>query len=290
MTNRVLILGSGYIGNIIFDRIMAEQTHAQAGYKVVDRNTFNKYSDYDSVYNFLAMSGANIVINCIGKTGRPNIDWCEDNKEDTYEANTLVPMNIAKACRKLNIKFIHIGSGCIYSGTPEGECRLFNEKSKPNFIGSFYSKTKIIAEDLINAVNPCACILRIRMPVDYKPNNRNLISKLLKYTEIINDANSITYINDLVTIIDKLVIDFNSGTYNVVCDAALSPMYIRQFLFNNGIGSNNFVCISKHNLKVKAERSNCILDNSLIKETFPGVISNSFNVLDEIIKRGYYII
>jgi dTDP-4-dehydrorhamnose reductase len=25
-----------------------------------------------------------VVINCAGKTGRPNIDWCESNKEDTF--------------------------------------------------------------------------------------------------------------------------------------------------------------------------------------------------------------
>lgn len=57
-----------------------------------------------------------VVINCIGKTGRPNVDWCEANKEDTYLANVTLPSVLAGNCLKRNIHFINIGSGCIYFG------------------------------------------------------------------------------------------------------------------------------------------------------------------------------
>ena len=41
-----------------------------------------------------------VVINCAGKTGRPNVDWCEDHKEETVRANVTGPLILLDECRK----------------------------------------------------------------------------------------------------------------------------------------------------------------------------------------------
>ena len=42
--------------------------------------------------------GFDVVINASGYTGRPNVDACEDNKDDTWYYNVTVPGIIADTC------------------------------------------------------------------------------------------------------------------------------------------------------------------------------------------------
>src|SRR3990167_1792879 len=82
------------------------------------------------------------IINCIGKTGRPNVDWCENHKAETMEANVIVPYYIAMACQNQDVMMVNLGTGCIYDGDNDGQG--FSEEDEPNFFGSYYSRTKII--------------------------------------------------------------------------------------------------------------------------------------------------
>ena len=39
-----------------------------------------------------------IVINCAGKTGHPNVDWCEDHKMETLRSNVTGPLVLLEEC------------------------------------------------------------------------------------------------------------------------------------------------------------------------------------------------
>lgn len=55
------------------------------------------------------------VINCAGKTGRPNVDWCEDHKLETMESNGLGTLMVTYECEKRGIHCTVIATGCIYT-------------------------------------------------------------------------------------------------------------------------------------------------------------------------------
>lgn len=38
------------------------------------------------------------MLNCAGCTGHPNVDWCEDNKEQTIRSNAIGTLNLADRC------------------------------------------------------------------------------------------------------------------------------------------------------------------------------------------------
>ena len=101
---KYLILGNGFIGNKFLDyldnAVMFE----------------GRIENKQDVIDQIKLSNPEIVINCIGKNGKPNIDWCEIHKEETYFSNFVVPLYIANACRITNTFMVHIGSGCIYNG------------------------------------------------------------------------------------------------------------------------------------------------------------------------------
>src|SRR5579864_818594 len=159
----------------------------------------------DWIDSILGAYEPDVLINCIGKTGRPNVDWCESNKEDTMNANVTIPLLLADYCKINNVHLINIGSGCIYFGESPNLIYLQGDGSPMPDIGpntkawtmvipakkidegwketdfanpqSFYSKTKYSC-DLMLGQLPNVTTLRIRMPVSDKDVPRNLINKL----------------------------------------------------------------------------------------------------------------
>ena len=76
-----------------------------------------------------------VIINCIGKTGRPNIDWCESFKMETTFANTVLPIMLADECDKKSVRMIHIGSGCIFFGySPHARNNYHLHFGQPNSV------------------------------------------------------------------------------------------------------------------------------------------------------------
>ncbi|PIR52099.1 hypothetical protein COU77_02180, partial [Candidatus Peregrinibacteria bacterium CG10_big_fil_rev_8_21_14_0_10_49_16] len=134
-----------------------------------------------------------VVINCAAKTGRPNIDWCEDHKADTLRSNVTGPLVLLEMCLKAGCHLVHMSSGCIYQGDNGGHG--FSENDPPNFFGSFYARTKIWAEAVLKEFP--MLILRPRMPFENNAHERNLITKLAKYAKVIDVQNSMTYAPDL---------------------------------------------------------------------------------------------
>ncbi len=53
------------------------------------------------------------VINCAGKTGRPNVDWCEDHKIETIESNVTGMLILAKACHDRGVHLTVLATGCM---------------------------------------------------------------------------------------------------------------------------------------------------------------------------------
>ena len=90
------------------------------------------------------------VLNCAGCTGRPNVDWCEDNKEATVRSNVIGTLNLSDACFLKGIHCTVFATGCIYQyddAHPMGGPG-FKETDKANFSGSFYSETKAHVEEV----------------------------------------------------------------------------------------------------------------------------------------------
>ena len=52
------------------------------------------------------------VLNCAGKTGRPNVDWCESHKLETVEANVTGTLALAHQCELRDIHLTVFATGC----------------------------------------------------------------------------------------------------------------------------------------------------------------------------------
>ncbi len=214
-------------------------------------------TDAKAVADFLDAEKPDVVINCAGKTGRPNVDWCEDHKEETIQGNVTGPLILLEQCGKRGIYWVQLGSGCIYTGDNGG--KGFSETDKPNFTGSFYSKTKGWVDQML-AEFP-VLQLRLRMPFDGSTEPRNLIMKLRKYNRVLDVKNSLTCIPDLLQVAKTLIEKRVTGTFNVVNPGPLSPYDVMKKYTEIVDSTHVFEKLTEDQLSevTKAGRSNCVL-------------------------------
>lgn len=201
---KILILGKGFIGTIL-------QKELKCNICSYFINTLNQAEDIINIYK------PKILINCIGVTGKNNVDDCEIDKDRTLLANTFIPIILAEICLRRNIKLIHISSGCIFNYNYNKD-KPITETKVPNFFGLYYSRTKIYAERSLEILSKQYNILivRIRIPLLNYPHHRDILTKLIKYGKVIDIPNSVTYIPDFVKAIKHLIKINARGIYNVV--------------------------------------------------------------------------
>lgn len=200
------------------------------------------------------------VINAAGKTGRPNVDWCESHREETYRSNAMGPLVLADVCAEKGMYLLHLGSGCIFYGdSPVPGGWREDDATHPT---SFYSRTKYAA-DVVLAGLPNVAVARLRMPIDAMPGPRNLITKLAGYSKVIDVENSVTIVDDLVKVLGELIVKRGTGVFHVTNPGTMrhrdllrlykeivDPAYTTTFISDEELVSLG--------LAVKA-RSNCIL-------------------------------
>ena len=179
-------------------------------------------------------------------------------------------------------------SGCIYQYKNYDDIGYhkfkYTEKDTPNFDGSFYSKNRIQTEELLSNYDHI-CVLRLRLPISNDMNKKSLISKIVKYSTIINIPNSMTVLEDLIPFIPivlkkKLTGKFNLVNTGVITHPEILEMYIKYINPNY-----KYTIISEgiQNLKVLAPRSNCHLSNKKISKFM--YIPNIHNSIESIFRK-----
>jgi dTDP-4-dehydrorhamnose reductase len=209
MKNKILILGNGYIAN---------RLRKQWGCPLYDK----KILCYQDALLAYQEHKPRVLVNCIGHTGKNNVDDCELVPDKCLFANTMVPIWLGEIAYRNPVKLVHISSGCIYHYDYKNQ-RPITEEDVPDYYNLFYSRTKIYAEEVLNALSQRSNILiaRIRIPLDIYPNPRNILTKLIKYITVIDIPNSVTYIPDFIKALEHLIKIDAKGTFNVTNKGAL---------------------------------------------------------------------
>lgn len=252
-TTNYLIIGNGYLG---------KKFHEYFKGSVMSTKRIQTEADVEAEIDTYHPKW---ILNCAGVTGKPNVDWCEDHKEETLNGNVLLPLTIAKVCMRGGIKMMHLGSGCVYQGDNGG--LGFSEEDDPNFTGSFYSKTKAIAEDLLKSYGVLQ--LRLRMPVDNDLTNpRNFITKIITYKKVINEPNSITIVDDILKAANVLLEKNASGIYNITNPGVITHEEILKMYQEIVDPTFKYTLMSTDELMkiTKAKRSNCVLNTQKLEK------------------------
>ena len=250
-----LIFGAGFLG-----KRLAASLH---GSVLVPTDI----TDRVAVSAVLRDHHADAVLNCAGKTGRPNVDWCETHQEETYRSNVLGPLILAEECRKQGAYLLHFGSGCIFYGaSPAPGGWREDDAANPSAV---YSRAKYAA-DLVLSKLPNVAIARLRMPIDAAPGDRNLITKLARYGEVIDVENSVTVIDDLVEVVRGLLTQRPSGIFHATNPGTMRHRDLLGLYRDIVDPKHEYTLIREEDLVARglaaSARSNCILSNARLGE------------------------
>jgi dTDP-4-dehydrorhamnose reductase len=252
---KTLIFGPGYLGTLLATALPGATL---SRVNILDR---------DAVRGELRTHGATHVVNCAGKTGRPNVDWCEDHQVETYRGNVEGPLALAEVCAGENAYLLHMGSGCIFYGdAPTSGGWREDDFANPT---SFYSRTKYAA-DLVLSRLPHVGIARLRMPIGDRPDPRNLITKLAGYKRIVDVENSVSVVSDLIDVTRQLLEKRATGIFHATNPGTMKHRDLIRLYQELVDPSHRPEFISEDELLgsglVKKGRSNCILASPRLAE------------------------
>lgn len=215
------------------------------------------------------------IINAAGITGKPNVDWCEDHRQETLRTNVIGTLNLADIAYCHGIHLTNISTGCIYEYDekhPMGSGIGFTEEEEPNFDGSFYSKTKIVLEKLLLEY-PNVLNLRIKMPVS-KELDKGFIGKISKYKKLINIPNSLCVLEDLLPIAIDMTLKNIKGNFNFVNPGTISHneiMDLYKYFVDPNHTYENFTVEEQAKI-LKSRRANAELSPAKLVKLYPDIL------------------
>ncbi len=265
-----LLGGSGYVGGA-YQALFKRRGLAFRSLRRVDVD----YADAGTLRAALQRDRPEFLINAAGYTGKPNVDACELHKAECLLGNAVLPGIVAQACAEAGVPWGHVSSGCIYSGDGPGP-NGFTELDPPNFTFrsgpcSFYSGTKGLGEEVL-AGSPNAFVWRLRIPFDGVDNPRNYLSKLMRYSRLLEATNSISELDEFVeATLACWTKRVPFGTYNVTNPGRVTTREVVDLIRRSGVSTKEFSFFSDEaefmRTAAKTPRSNCVLDPSKLEAT-----------------------
>ena len=249
---KVLVFGVGWIG---------QQFILNTKHTIIIANT--RPENFDEAFEEIQEIHPDCVISFLGRThgiidGKriASIDYLETKLHENMRDNFYAPFNLATICDKLGIHFVYLGTGCIYTGGK------FTEDDKPNFFGSGYSIVKGYTDQVLRNFNILQ--LRIRMPISKLPSERNFIDKLVSYPNICSIPNSMTVLDDMWPIIDKMISMKECGVYNLTNPGIIDHNWIlHEYKKYNPEHTWNLISYEEQNIKCR--RSNNEMDTAKLE-------------------------
>lgn len=275
MDNKFLIWGAnGWIGSMLVELLNAN------GENVIKASS--RLEDYPGICKELDSVKPDFVLNAAGIAGRPNIDWSESHQQETFQINIIGVANLAHACWQRNIHLTNYSTGCIYCYDDDHPIGYkFNESDKPNFRASVYSDGKVIAEEILSKYDN-VLTLRIRLPITGDNHPKCLITKLSKYSKIINIPNSVSILPELLPISINLTKDKIKGLMNFTNPGAIKYndlMALYKKYINPEAKWETFD-VQEQDKILKAKRCNCELDcQKLLKNYYVQEVHESLENL-----------
>ncbi len=271
MDKKVLILGgNGYVGKAF--------TYFFEKKNISFTNISRKDADYyqpEVLTGMVAQIAPDVLINCAGYTGKPNVDACEAHKAECLLGNAVLPGVIREVCAAHKLPWIHVSSGCIYTGN-SSDGTGFREVDEPNFSFraspcSFYSGTKALGEEVLAGDSNCYC-LRLRIPFNQVDGARNYLSKVMRYENLLDATNSLSQLDDFVSAAWRLFeIDAPKGIYNVTNPGFVTTRRVAEIIRRAGLTQKEFKFFaSEEEFMRKAAitpRSNCVLNTDKLLAT-----------------------
>ncbi|MDA9575648.1 dTDP-4-dehydrorhamnose reductase [Flavobacteriaceae bacterium] len=179
-------------------------------------------TNIQQLVSYFSKNELDYCINCAAYTA---VDLAEEQSDLAYAVNADGPKNLAEACKKHQVKLLHISTDFVFDGKKQTP---YIETDMPNPLG-VYGKSKWQGERNIQEIMEDYFILRTSWL--YSEYGNNFIKTMLKLSETRDEINVVsdqigspTYAGDLAEVLIKIVLSSstNYGLYHFSNSGAIS--------------------------------------------------------------------
>jgi len=163
-----------------------------------------------------------------------DLEFCEENADDTYKTNTLSVENAVYLANELDIPILYISTAGIFDGKKE----FYDDWDQPNPLG-VYARSKYMGERFVveNAKRYLVCRAGWMMESGPK-KDKKFIQKIMRQIKegkkelfVVNDKDGTpTYTHDFAKTVKALIEYEYWGLYNCVCGGQTSRLEVAQEL------------------------------------------------------------
>lgn len=220
------------------------------------------------------------VISLIGRTHGtidgvtyPTIDYLENKGKlvENIRDNLYGPFVLASLCKKHNIHFTLLNTGCIFNGYPKNG---YTEDDLPDFYGSSYSIVKGFTDRMMHFFEDSVLTLRLRMPITSDNSTRNFITKIMTYKKICSMENSMSVLPDLLPCLVDMSKRKVTGVVNFTNPGLISHNEILAMvkeIYDPNFTWENFT-LEEQNQILLSGRSNNLLNTDKLQQLCPTVL------------------
>ena len=229
MKKKIYIAGCGGMLGEAFYKQFKDEYEIKCTDKDVNEDwlSFLDFRDFDAYKNDVEAFKPDYLFHLGAYT---DLEFCEENADDTYLTNTLAVENAVYLANKLNIPILYISTAGIFDGKKE----FYDDWDQPNPLG-VYARSKYMGERFVveNANRYLVCRAGWMMGSGPK-KDKKFIQKLMKQIKegkkelfIVDDKDGTpTYTHDFARTVKELLKKEYWGLYNTVCGGQTSRLEV----------------------------------------------------------------
>ncbi len=233
MKKKIYIAGAGGMLGEAFYRVFKDDFDLKCTDKDVNENwlSFLDFRDFDKYKDDVETFKPDYLFHLGAYT---DLEFCEQNVDDTYLTNTLSVENAVYIANSLNIPLLYISTAGIFDGGKE----LYDDWDQPNPLGH-YARSKYMGESYVVAHAKRYIICRAGWMMGGGPKkDKKFINKLIKQLVegkrelyIVNDKDGTpTFTIDFAKNVKKIIDAEYWGLYNLVCNGVTSRREVAEEL------------------------------------------------------------
>ena len=163
------------------------------------------FFDLEATRALLARTGVQTLINTAAYTA---VDQAETQAEAAYRLNETLPAGLAKVCKELSIRLIHISTDYVFDGAlPREQSYRPDDPTRPL---NTYGRSKLAGEQAVLATLPEACIVRTswlmsRFGKNFLTTMARLIQERAELNVVADQWGTPTLAGDLAQILLKTI-------------------------------------------------------------------------------------